>query len=98
LESAADWRWKKAQGSPDDSRNMAAHDILQRLAQTVDQVSADRMQAYAEAFSKNLECAVETEKELIKAVGFRVSFDTAESFILRVIDLLPETGPAVVRG
>jgi hypothetical protein len=89
FESTAEWRYQKAEQYPNDERNVAAADMLQRLARTVDQVRADLMQAYANAFSKNLDSAVETENALMKAVGFGDSFDTAEDFIVQVIDLQP---------
>jgi hypothetical protein len=48
--STADWRRRKAAEFPEDTRNAAAADMLERLAGTARQVPPELLRAYREFF------------------------------------------------
>ncbi len=83
----AEWRRGKAEQYPDDDRNIAAAEALERLATTVKDVKDDFAMAYAELFADDDDNfrICELEGEMLKAVGFHNHWDTAEDFIKDII-------------
>ena len=78
----AEWRREKAEQYPDDERYLAAAAIFDRLAATVDAIPQDVFIT----FSEHPEIAdglldVERWTEMLRAVGFGSSPETAEEFV-----------------
>jgi hypothetical protein len=78
----AEWRREKAEQHPDDKRQPEAAAIFDRLAATVDAIPQDVFIT----FSEHPEIAdglldVERWTEMLRAVGFGSSPETAEEFV-----------------
>ena len=78
----AEWRREKAKQYPDDKRHLEAAAIFDRLAATVDAIPQDVFIT----FSEHPEIAdglldVERWTEMLRAVGFGSSPETAEEFV-----------------
>jgi hypothetical protein len=78
----AEWRREKAKQSPGEERYLAAAAIFDRLAATVDAIPQDVFIT----FSEHPEIAdglldVERWTEMLRAVGFGSSPETAEEFV-----------------
>jgi hypothetical protein len=100
LEGTAEWRRRKAEQFPDDSRNVEAAEELERLAREVDALGKDseieeqirdaeerinRLEKW-DALAK-IEDAVSTE---LRSIGFHGSYGTATELLTWYRDLLSE--------
>jgi hypothetical protein len=78
VEANAHWRQRLATEFPQDDRNRFAAEILERLAETVADVSDDTIAAFIESWERDSFKASEHWNELLKGIGFHSAFDTAE--------------------
>ena len=78
----AEWRREKAKQSPDEERYLAAAAIFDRLAATVDAIPQDVFITFSEhpQIADGL-LDVERWTEMLRAVGFGSSPETAEEFV-----------------
>lgn len=86
----ASWRARKAEEFPDDPRNAAAAELLNKLAAQVEWRLFDRelLRKYshlAGTQETSLD-VVEEEQELIRAVGFHFFPDTVDEFLEELIE------------
>jgi len=68
---------------PDDDRNKQAASGLAALAQCVEQVPPELLAAYFELLESSTDS--ETEKEMLRSVGFSRSFASATEFVKALI-------------
>jgi hypothetical protein len=86
--NTAEWRRRKAIEYPDDERNLGAVTLLERLANTVDQVEPSVLRAYVELWRDD-ECygGVETVNAL-RGVGFQRAPKSATDFVRELTEKL----------
>ncbi|MGB6661728.1 MAG: hypothetical protein WBE90_22280 [Xanthobacteraceae bacterium] len=77
FEGTAYWRHQKAEEYPADRRNVDAERELTALAATVDQIPDDVLVAYAEL----LEDHVEMHSEMLRGIGFHMTYSTALEYV-----------------
>jgi hypothetical protein len=90
IEMAADLRTRSASKYPNDKRNEEAIAGLQRLAETVSDVSEERAAVYKALWDNDCDGglvyrAVELEGEMLRQVGFSEHWGTAEEFIAELV-------------
>jgi hypothetical protein len=81
--NTAEWRRQKAAEYPDDKRNLEAADLLERLAETVDQVEPALLQAYVELWEDAPEA--EALSDMLREIGFYTAPKTATEFVAAFI-------------
>lgn len=81
FEEQADWRRQKVAEYPDDTRNLQAAEIFDRLLATANAVSAATLAKFNAVFRKNTFNAVEAWNDELRAVGFRLFPETAEECV-----------------
>ena len=82
----AEWRREKAIEHSADHRNIEAAEMLDRLANTVDEVKPrSLLEAYAELFEDCDGDEVERHGQLLREVGFHWDPKTATEFVQRFI-------------
>ena len=67
----ANWRREQAIDYPDDTWNFEAVALLDRLANTVDEIDPGLLEAYA-GFWEGDGSGVETQSEMLRGVAFRL--------------------------
>jgi hypothetical protein len=87
----AEWRRQKAIEYPDDERNLEAAALLERLANTVDQLDATVLRAYVELWRDD-ECYErgETHREMLGGIGFQWAPETATEFVREFIEKMTQ--------
>lgn len=90
FKNQADWRTRKAEEFPDDPRNAAAADLLNRLSAWVEWRLFDdellrKYQHLADAQETSLD-VVEEEQELIREVGFHFFPNSVDEFLEELIE------------
>ena len=78
FERQAEWRRKKAEDYPDDSRNLEAAELLDKLATSTKDIDLKVLQAYRELLDGFDN--VEHHSEMIGEIGFHSWPETAEEF------------------
>jgi len=78
FESTAEWRREIAIEYPDDSPNLEAAELLERLAKTCDHIDPAVMDAYSALF-RNL-ADMDAHAEMLRRVGFYYWPTTGEEF------------------
>ena len=79
----ARWRREKAKEYPEDQRNLAAAQMLERLASTVDNVDDATLDAYGELYDDIRDS--EAHAELLRSTGFSTEFASAADFVRQYI-------------
>jgi len=89
LLNMAEWRRRKADEFPADTRNAASADMLERLAGTAGQVDPGLLRAYTEL----LEDLTDGEKhsDLLREIGFGWEPESASEFVSRFVALAAGT-------
>jgi hypothetical protein len=77
--STAEWRQRKADEHPDDTRNHEAAEMLERLAATVDAVEPAVLNAYGELFEDAQDS--EAHSEILRTIGFSYWPKSASAFV-----------------
>ena len=77
----AEWRRERAKQHPDDKRQPEAAAIFDRLAATVDAILQDVFIAFSKLEVDDGLLDVERWTEMLRAVGFGSSPETAEEFV-----------------
>lgn len=103
VENTADWRRRKAEEFPDDTRNLAAAEELERLAAEISGIpngsEIERQISDAENSINGLpndilgevtEEVVEAISDELRAIGFHTSYGAAQEFLEWYRDLLRE--------
>ena len=78
FENTAEWRRKKAEEHPDDTRNAEAAELLDKLTNTIDAVDPAVLSAYHELFDDYPDS--EEHSEMLLRIGFHSWPATAEEF------------------
>jgi hypothetical protein len=79
FENTASWRRQQAVENPDEKRNLAAAALLDKLAQTVDDISPAWLDAYG--YWKEVADA----DEMLRQVGFQLAPEDADEFVKSVV-------------
>jgi hypothetical protein len=98
IESTADWRRRKAEEWPDDSRNTDAVKWLNELAEEVHKLAGTPLAARLEALNKllnadDLSSVVEWLSESLRRVGFSTAYGGV-GLIEELADVMEEEGVA----
>ena len=80
----ARWRREKAAEHPDDSRNVEAAELLDRLAKTIKDVDPTLLDAYGSLWDDEVHDS-EQHSEMLRLVGFQFFPQTAEEFVKQYI-------------
>jgi len=83
LKSSAEWRRQKAEEFPQDKRNAAAAELLDRVAKTVVLVDPATLDAYGALFDDFSDA--ESHSELMREIGFTWWPETATDIVRRFI-------------
>jgi hypothetical protein len=83
FERQAEWRRQKASEYPDDSRNLEAAQLFDKLAATVNDVDLAVLRAWRELFEDLPDS--EEYNEMMRQVGFHIFPETADEFVRRFI-------------
>jgi hypothetical protein len=73
--NAAEFRRQKATEYPDDSRNLEAARLLEKLAATADAVDPALIKSYGELYDS------EVHADMLRQIGFHIWPDTATEFV-----------------
>jgi hypothetical protein len=79
FEQTADWRRSKAAEYPEDSRNLEAAALLDKLAASVETVAPDLLEAYGSLRDDYMDS--EQHSEMFRQIGFHLWPETAEDFV-----------------
>jgi hypothetical protein len=79
FEQTADWRRSKAAEYPEDSRNLEAAALLDKLAASVETVAPDLLDAYGSLRDDYMDS--EQHSEMFRQIGFHSWPETAEDFV-----------------
>jgi hypothetical protein len=79
FEQTADWRRSKAAEDPEDSRNLEAAALLDKLAASVETVAPDFLDAYGSLQDDYMDS--ERHSEMLRQIGFHSWPETAEDFV-----------------
>src|SRR6476619_4751946 len=79
FEQTADWRRSKAAEHPEDSRNLEAAALLDKLAASVETVAPDLLDAYGSLRDDYMDS--EQHSEMFRQIGFDSWPETAEEFV-----------------
>ena len=79
FEQTADWRRSKAAEYPEDSRNLEAAALLDKLAASVETVAPDLLDAYGSLRDDYMDS--EQHSEMFRQIGFHSWPETAEEFV-----------------
>ena len=79
FEQTADWRRSKAAEYPEDSRNLEAAALLDKLAASVETVAPDLLAAYGSLRDDYMDS--EQHSEMFRQIGFHSWPETAEDFV-----------------
>ena len=79
FEQTADWRRSKAAEYPEDSRNLEAAALLDKLAASVETVAPDLLDAYGSLRDDYMDS--ERHSEMFRQIGFHSWPETAEDFV-----------------
>ena len=79
FEQTADWRRSKAAEYPEDSRNLEAAALLDKLAASVETVAPDLLDAYGSLRDDYMDS--EQHSEMFRQIGFHTWPETAEDFV-----------------
>ena len=79
FEQTADWRRSKAAEYPEDSRNLEAAALLDKLAASVETVAPDLLEAYGSLRDDYMDS--EQHSEMFRQIGFHSWPETAEDFV-----------------
>jgi hypothetical protein len=86
----ARWRREKAADNADDERNLLAADLLEQLADTVNQVESNLLVAYAELGE---DCRdFETHSELMRTIGFQWAPESASEVVAKFVSKVTSGG------
>ena len=77
----ANWRREQAIDYPDDKWNFEAVVLLERLANTVDQIDPRLLEAYVGLWERDGRSGAETQTEMLRRVAFNWAPQTASEFI-----------------
>jgi len=83
FEQTADWRRSKAAEYPEDSRNLEAAALLDKLAASVETVAPDLLDAYGSLRDDYMDS--EEHSEMFRQIGFHSWPETAEDFVMACI-------------
>ena len=83
FEQTADWRRSKAAEYPEDSRNLEAAALLDKLAASVETVAPDLLAAYGSLRDDYMDS--EQHSEMFRQIGFHSWPETAEDFVMACI-------------
>jgi hypothetical protein len=83
FEQTADWRRSKAAESPEDSLNLEAAALLDKLAASVETVAPDLLDAYGSLRDDYMDS--EQHSEMFRQIGFHSWPETAEDFVMACI-------------
>ena len=76
FEQTADWRRYKAAEYPEDSRNLEAAALLDKLAASVETVAPDLLDAYGSLRDDYMD-----SEQMFRQIGFHSWPETAEDFV-----------------
>jgi len=79
FEQTADWRRSKAAEYPEDSRNLEAAALLDKLAASVETVAPALLDAYGSLRDDYMDS--EQHSEMFRQIGFHSWPETAEDFV-----------------
>ena len=79
FEQTADWRRSKAGEHPEDSRNLEAAALPDKLAASVETVAPDLLDAYGSLRDDYMDS--EQHSEMFRQIGFHSGPETAEEFV-----------------
>ena len=79
FEQTADWRRSKAAEYPEDSRNLEAAALLDKLAASVETVAPALLDAYGSLRDDYMDS--EQHSEMFRQIGFHSRPETAEDFV-----------------
>ena len=79
FEQTADWRRSKAAEYPEDSRNLEAAALLDKLAASVETVAPNLLAAYGSLRDDYMDS--EQHSEMFRQIGFHSWPETAEDFV-----------------
>jgi hypothetical protein len=80
----ARWRREKAAEHPEDSRNVEAAELLDRLAKTIKDVDPTLLDAYGSLWDDDVQDS-EQHSEMLRLIGFQSFPHTAEEFVKEYI-------------
>jgi hypothetical protein len=81
----ANWRREQAIDYPDDKWNFEAVALLDRLANTVDEIDPRLLEAYAGFWKGDGLSGAETQSEMLRGVAFDWAPQTASEFVSEFI-------------
>ena len=81
----ANWRREQAIDYPDDKWNFEAVALLDRLANTVDEIDPRLLEAYAGFWEGDGLSGAETQSEMLRGVAFDWAPQTASEFVSEFI-------------
>jgi len=83
----AEWRKQKSIEYPEDRRNIDAHNILLRIASTVDSLTDEEIQTFYDEFDSDGPLdACEKWNEMLRRVGFSSAPDHAREMLHEFIN------------
>jgi hypothetical protein len=77
----ANWRREQAIDYPDDKWNFEAVVLLERLANTVDEIDPPLLEAYVGLCERDGLSGAETQTEMLRGVAFNWAPQTASEFV-----------------
>jgi hypothetical protein len=77
----ANWRREQAIDYPDDKWNFEAVVLLERLANTVDEIDPRLLEAYVGLWERDGLSGAETQTEMLRGVAFNWAPQTASEFV-----------------
>jgi hypothetical protein len=80
----ARWRREKAAEHPEDSRNIEAAELLDRLAKTIKDVDPTLLDTYGALWDDEVQDS-EQHSEMLRLIGFHFFPQTAEEFVKQYI-------------
>jgi hypothetical protein len=97
VQGTAEWRRRKAEEFPDDSRNVDAAEELERLAGEIDSLEGSEIEKQIRAAHDSLADLSDSWAEIsedvsdeLRSIGFHSSYSTATKFLEWYRDLLDE--------
>jgi hypothetical protein len=93
----ANWRREQAIDYPDDKWNFEAVALLDRLANTVDEIDPRLLEAYAGFWEGDGLSGAETKSEMLRGVAFDWAPQTASEFVSEFISKMSQ-GPNEAPG
>jgi hypothetical protein len=94
----ARWRREKAAEYPDDERNLAAAQTLERLAETVGQIDSELLAVFSEEFHDDIFDTYGLFCEMLRETGFETDYETAAEFVRSFISNSLELAGEPKRG